>query len=274
MTWADFVQAFSKKYYSAVVLATRVDDFVTLVQRNLSATDYAQKFDKLVRFVPEIVPTEAMRVQKFIKRLKTMIARDVKMISVEVVSYTEVFDKAFDVEYLEDRRWKDSAARRDANRNKGFHEGNKRKAHGAGTNKCYKCDQTCHLKNDCPQWRTGAGQGSNSNLVPARVFSLTQKEASNSNTIVTSQLPISGMICRVLIDSGVTHSYVAMNVIDKLGFPCKLFEHSFSAMLPSGDIMSSTRWLQSFSIVVEGRECPADLIELDIPDYDSIFGMD
>ncbi|XP_062114818.1 uncharacterized protein LOC133827725 [Humulus lupulus] len=60
MTWAEFVQAFSKKYYNLVVLATKVDDFVTLVQGNLSDTDYAQKFDRLTKFTPEVVPTKTL----------------------------------------------------------------------------------------------------------------------------------------------------------------------------------------------------------------------
>ncbi|XP_062100165.1 uncharacterized protein LOC133806045 [Humulus lupulus] len=64
MTWADFIQVFSKKYYSATVLATKVDEFVKLTQGNLSITVYAQKFDRLARFAPEIVQTEAMRVQR------------------------------------------------------------------------------------------------------------------------------------------------------------------------------------------------------------------
>ena len=62
MTWAQFVQAFSKKYYSPVVLATKVDEFITLVQGSLSVTDYAQKFDRLAKFAPEVVSTNAMRV--------------------------------------------------------------------------------------------------------------------------------------------------------------------------------------------------------------------
>ncbi|XP_062104010.1 uncharacterized protein LOC133815156 [Humulus lupulus] len=124
----DFVQSFGKKYFIATVLATRVDEFVTLVQGSLSITDYAMKFDRLARFVSEIEPTDAMGVQSFMKGLKPMIARDAKMTSAEVVSYAEVL-KALEVEYLEDSIWKDSVARREANGNKGFHEVNKRKAY-------------------------------------------------------------------------------------------------------------------------------------------------
>ena len=66
---------------------------------------------------------------------------------------------------------------------------------------------------------------------------MTQKEVVNSNTVVMGQLPIFGMTRIVLIDYRVTHSYVAMNIIDKLAMPCKMFERSFSTMLLSGDIM-------------------------------------
>ncbi|XP_062093936.1 uncharacterized protein LOC133799972 [Humulus lupulus] len=142
----------------------------------------------------------------------------------------------------------------------------------ADTKKCFKCGQAEHLRKDYPQWKMG--KNSNINLVPARVFDLTQNEAANSNTVVTAQLPIFGMICRVLIDSEVTHSYISMNMIDKLGMPYKLFDHSFSTMLPSGDMMLSTRWLQSTPLIIEGRVCLTDLIEINIPDYDFILGVD
>ncbi|XP_062075124.1 uncharacterized protein LOC133779147 [Humulus lupulus] len=67
MTWVEFVQTFNKKYYRAAMLATKVDEFVTLVQGNLSVIDYAQKFDRLEKFSPEVVPTETLRVQRFVR---------------------------------------------------------------------------------------------------------------------------------------------------------------------------------------------------------------
>ncbi|XP_062100189.1 uncharacterized protein LOC133806071 [Humulus lupulus] len=104
---------FSKKYYSAALLATNVDEFVTLVQGNLFVTNYAQKFNRLEKFAPEVVPTETLRAQRFIRGLKPMITRDVMMTSVELVSYAEVLDRELEAEYLEDRIWKDNAARRE-----------------------------------------------------------------------------------------------------------------------------------------------------------------
>ncbi|XP_062113059.1 uncharacterized protein LOC133824205 [Humulus lupulus] len=128
MTWEEFFHAFSKKYYSPTVLATKVDKFVTLVQGNLSVTYYALKFDRFVKFAPEMMPTDALRVQRFVRGLKPMISSDVMMTSAEVVNYAEVLDRALKIEYLEERIRKDNAARRENYWNKGFNEGNKRKA--------------------------------------------------------------------------------------------------------------------------------------------------
>ncbi|XP_062118454.1 uncharacterized protein LOC133832084 [Humulus lupulus] len=138
MTWAEFIQAFSKNYYNAVVLATKVDEFETLVQGSLSVTDYAQKLDGLEKFVAKVVPTGTLQVQRFMRGLKPMIARDVMMTSAKVVNYVEVLDRALEYEYLEDRIWKDNASRRENYQNKGFNEGNKRKAikgQNSGTDK-------------------------------------------------------------------------------------------------------------------------------------------
>ncbi|XP_062100838.1 uncharacterized protein LOC133806764 [Humulus lupulus] len=112
MTWADFVQAFSKKYYNAILLATKVDEFMTLVKGNLSVTDYAQNFDRFEKFAPDVVPTKALRVQRFMRGLKPMIARDVKITNTEVVSYADVLDRALEAKYLEDRIWKENATRK------------------------------------------------------------------------------------------------------------------------------------------------------------------
>ncbi|XP_062118633.1 uncharacterized protein LOC133832283 [Humulus lupulus] len=111
-----------------------VDEFVTLIKGGLSIIEYTQKFDRLARFALEIVQTEAIQIQRFVKGIKPVIARDLRMNNAEVVSYAEILDKALDVEYLEDRIWKDSAARRTANKNNGFHENNKRKAHEGQSN--------------------------------------------------------------------------------------------------------------------------------------------
>ena len=81
----------------------------------------------MARFAPAIVSTKVMSVQGFIRGLKPMIARDVKMTSTELVSYVEILDKALDTEYMKSSIRKYDAVRKEANKSKIFQESNKRR---------------------------------------------------------------------------------------------------------------------------------------------------
>ncbi len=45
-------------------------------------------------------------------------------------------------------------------------------------------------------------------------------------------------------------------------------------VLPSGDIMLSSYWLHAVPVVISKRELRADLVMLDMTDYDVILGID
>lgn len=59
------------------MLATKVDEILTLVHGNFLVKDYTRKFDQLAKFANEVVPTKAIRVERFMRGLKPTIARDV-----------------------------------------------------------------------------------------------------------------------------------------------------------------------------------------------------
>ena len=116
MTWDEFIQVFNQKYYSPAILATRVDEFITLTQGKSTVTEYARKFDRLPKFAADMVPTGMLRIQRFVKGLKPMTARDVKLIQ-GITTYAETLEVALEAEQAEERIWKEGAARRDAKRN-------------------------------------------------------------------------------------------------------------------------------------------------------------
>ena len=66
MTWTRFVELFHKKYYNSAVLDTRVEEFANLKQGNLSVAEYARQFDRLAKFASKTVPTDFLRVNKFV----------------------------------------------------------------------------------------------------------------------------------------------------------------------------------------------------------------
>ena len=80
----------------------------------------------------DMVPIEMLRIQRFVKGLKPMIARDVKLIR-GITTYAETLEVALEAEQAEEGIWKEGAARRDAKRNNNDQNDHKRK-HDGGQN--------------------------------------------------------------------------------------------------------------------------------------------
>ncbi|XP_062099737.1 uncharacterized protein LOC133805572 [Humulus lupulus] len=127
------------------------------------------------------------------------------------------------------------------------------------------------VKKDCPKLKD---LKNDDKFVSARVFALTKGEAKTSNAVVTGQITISGKLCNVLFNSGATHSFISVNMKDRLDKPYELFRDKFVTKLPSGEVMLSSRGVHDIVVRVEGRDLPVDLIKLDLKDYGVILGID
>ena len=104
MTWEEFRNIFNEKYYSVAVRAAKVDEFINLTQNWSTVTEYALKFDWLVKFAPDLVPTDAERRDRFVWGLNVRIIRDVKItLDPETTTYAQVVDKALIAKDAEDQ---------------------------------------------------------------------------------------------------------------------------------------------------------------------------
>ena len=80
-------------------------------------TEYAQVFDRLARFAPELVPTNRSRRDKFIRGLNSMVARDVHItMSLTETTYAQAVERALTAERAEQRINQENAARREFRR--------------------------------------------------------------------------------------------------------------------------------------------------------------
>ncbi|KAM6565508.1 hypothetical protein CsatA_024636 [Cannabis sativa] len=251
----DRVKCASYMLRKDALLAAKVDEFTGLVQGSLTVTEYAQKFDRLAKFAPDLVPTDRVRAHRFVEGLKPMVARDVEIVSRGQFSYAQVVEMALTAERSENKIWKENAARREskkggANSNdhkkrgqdqsgqpsqdKRYKSDNDQRFNGSsGRNipecpkctkrhlgecrakACYKCGKKGHIKRNCPLWgQTGnrAEPKKDDKYVPARVFAITQAEAEASPSVVSGQIPMANTTCKVLFDSGATHSFIASTI--------------------------------------------------------------
>ena len=106
------------------------------------------------------------------------------------------------------------------------------------------------------------------------MFTLTRQDAQASNAVVTGILPIDSQNAHVLFDSGATYFFISTFFATTLGRdPSPLGEFLIVAT-PMGHSLLANSVYKSCEILLEGKSFMADLIELDMVDFDVILGMD
>ncbi|XP_062085384.1 uncharacterized protein LOC133791474 [Humulus lupulus] len=167
------------------------------------------KFDRLAKFATDLVPTNATRVDRFVRGLKPMIAKDAEIVSIGGNNtYAQVLERAFTAERKEEKIFYTQL-------------------------KTQEGVKEYHKKDD--------------NLVPVRVFALTKPQAEASTS---------------------------MRIVDRFNRPHEMHAKGFGTMLPTEEVVISRKCFRSLPLRVDGRELYADLIELDMYDFDVILGMD
>ncbi|XP_070016384.1 uncharacterized protein [Nicotiana sylvestris] len=179
------------------------------------------------------------------------------------------------------------------------------------TGECFRCGQLGHHLRDCPQpprnfnqasiqsaaptqtirntsgatgtGNKGRGAGDRANVNQgqgnagrgqARVFAFTSQDAQASNVVVTSILSVCSFDALALIDPGSTHSYVSSYFALRFSRQPELLNDPFLVATPVEGSLLAEYVYRACQIRVEGRDTLADLIVLDMIDFDMLMGMD
>ena len=107
-----------------------------------------------------------------------------------------------------------------------------------------------------------------------RVFAHTPQDVQASDTVVTAILPLFSNFAKILFDSGSTHSFISSRYAKLCDKKPGLMDYDLSVAKPIGDSLVCNSMLKSCVIQIKDREMLADLILMDMYDYDVILGMD
>ena len=92
--------------------------------------------------------------------------------------------------------------------------------------------------------------------------------------MVTGKISLFDTDAHVLVDSGATNSFISREFIERFGIEMKPTECSMVVSLPTGDSRIANRVYRGSKVTIASHEFEADLIVLDIHDFDIILGMD
>ena len=125
----------------------------------------------------------------------------------------------------------------------------------------------------------GRGRGSAPGIqtearTQAIVYAVTQQDADAAPDVVTGIIYILDHDAYTLVDLGATHSFASKHFLDRSQIKTQPLEGHMRVSLPIGDPLFSDRVVKDSKVLIGGQEFPADLIALDMRDFDVVLGMD
>ncbi|XP_059658590.1 uncharacterized protein LOC132304906 [Cornus florida] len=110
MSWDMFKELFYEKYFSITKRWEFKDQFVGLIQGNMSITEYENKFTFLFRFAPEIVSNEVEKTKKFVSglhdRMRPLIMAQYLKVYLEAVERTLMLEAEAKDKDVRREQWK------------------------------------------------------------------------------------------------------------------------------------------------------------------------
>ncbi|XP_073120799.1 uncharacterized protein [Henckelia pumila] len=158
------------------------------------------------------------------------------------------------------------------------HPGECRRTSGA----CFNCGKMGHRIAECPKPKkvgmrsnVGATPGKTKENKPnARVFAITQEEADNTNDVVAGTILINQFLSYVLFDCGATHSFISKRFSKKLRLEPEMLFEPYRVATPSSKTIETHKVHENFNICINKHTFEANLIQLNMVEFDEILGMD
>ncbi|XP_070022478.1 uncharacterized protein [Nicotiana sylvestris] len=239
-TWEEFEEAFMANFIPEEDREAKATKFEQLKQGNKSVQEYYMEFIRLSKHAPHMVKIEKAKIRRFVGSLAYHIKDMTSAAAVGMTAFSSVVGFAKHIE-------KDRQQRREEK------EHNK------------KARTTCMFNGAS----SGGGRDSSNkdSLAPAQ--SSHQSEASAE--VITGILLVCSHNAYAIMDPSSTFSYVTPYFAINLRLEPEQLSESFLVSTPVGELVKVTRVYRGCIVSVQGRNTKADLIELEMVDFDVIM---
>ncbi|KAK4391413.1 Transposon Ty3-G Gag-Pol polyprotein [Sesamum angolense] len=279
-------------------------EFLELKQNELSVAGCELQFVRLFKYAPEEVITDEIRRDRFERGLRLEIR---EKIAIKPPSYGALLEAALRAEKTSLERSSTEAKRKKLTGNLNPIPGQSGAVSFWGSGL-----QRGHIVRDCPTWgdnargpqisgpssvgensqragtSRGRGRGSrgggnisttstaqSSQPQPqARVYAITKEQAPTTPEVIAGSFSICGSSAHVLIDPGSTCSFISHDFASRVHASIESLGHDLCVSIPASGVMLVNTVVRSCSVVVEGVTLYANLVVINLREFDVILGMD
>ncbi|KAL0288370.1 UNVERIFIED_CONTAM: hypothetical protein Sangu_2661200 [Sesamum angustifolium] len=108
----------------------------------------------------------------------------------------------------------------------------------------------------------------------ARVYAIAEEQAPKAPEVIASSFDICGYNAHVLIDPGSNCSFISHNFASHVHASMEPLGHDLYVSMPTGGVILVNMVVRSCSVVVEGVTLYADLVVINLREFEVILGMD
>ncbi|XP_059277631.1 uncharacterized protein LOC132031721 [Lycium ferocissimum] len=274
--WDEFVDAFLDHFMPIKVREAKVMKFERLRQNDMTVQNYYLKFVSLSRYAPHMVPDlwEAM-VRRFVLGLKPELHRDAntaaqndKMTISKILAFVQGNEAELkEAEALQKQKDREFSKRAKSSGN--FNQAGARqffKNKLSGPTLSTASSPVPKFLNDKKHSFRPTGSYSQA--------SVGRQGTETRGDVVTGMIIVFTYDVYALMDPGSTLSYVTPFIAKKYGMEPEKLREPFEVSTPVGESVVARRIYRGCLVMIYHRRTIADLVELEMVDFDVIIGID
>ncbi|XP_048502897.1 uncharacterized protein LOC125498684 [Beta vulgaris subsp. vulgaris] len=286
--WGTFSAKLKEMFYPDELRWQKHNEFLSLTQGNMNIQESTDRFTELSKFASTIIPTEAERVKRYIKKMDPRV-RTLVLCS-GATTYQGAYEMALSVHasIKEEETAKAASVRKlvpsftPALAKKSRFEPNFRGGYQGSSSRLSFDPSKCrrevgHKTYECPKnlRATARPTAPPSCSAPPknRIYIMTHFNADVHPDVITSTFLVNFVPAFVLFDSGATVSFVSNSFVKKANLSLSSPLRTLIS-LPSGENYPCHAEYRDATISLLGINLPADLKEFSMTEFDVILGMD